>query len=218
LPFAQLPQGVLAGGAQRWQVDLHDVPEPVLADNSQITQFGRRFADPLKATLNRIVVFRSSWNATTSILAVQRRIACAFSTMSSTRRAGLSEGKGAVPVDFCLKTIVARRLFDDIHFAAQDPGQLPFKTIKTVKVAEAALREILAEADRHVDIVRGILSARYRAKQRHAQHPRRAEFAFVRFQGSYDRSRSMEPVLHSLRTKQHPHSPIFLYIFIRGCS
>ena len=35
---------------------------------------------------------------------------------------GLSEGKGAIPVDLCLKSFLAHGLFDDIHLAAQNTG------------------------------------------------------------------------------------------------
>src|ERR1035441_7968529 len=37
--------------------------------------------------------------------------------MSSKRRAGFSEGKGAVPIDLFLKTLLADRLFDYVHLA-----------------------------------------------------------------------------------------------------
>ena len=60
-------------------------------------------------------------------------------TMSSRRRAGLSEGNGAILVYFRLKTTGACWLFDDIHPAAQHPRQLVLKLIETEKVAEAAL-------------------------------------------------------------------------------
>jgi hypothetical protein len=42
--------------------------------------------------------------------------------MSERRRAGLSEGNGAVSVDLGLKALFAYGLFDDIHSAAQDSG------------------------------------------------------------------------------------------------
>src|ERR1035438_4788499 len=90
--------------------------------------------------------------------------------MSSRRRAGLSEGKGPVPVDLCLKTLLAHRLFDDIHLAAQDSGQTPFEIAQTAEIIEAWRREILTEAYHHIDIVCGILPAGDRAEQGYAQH------------------------------------------------
>ena len=42
--------------------------------------------------------------------------------MSSKRRAGFSEGKGAVPIDLFLKTLLADRLFDYVHLAAEQFG------------------------------------------------------------------------------------------------
>lgn len=101
--------------------------------------------------------------------------------MSSRRREGLSEGKGAVSVDFRLKTLFAHRLFDDIYSAAENAGQPPFEFAQAPEIIETSRREILAEAYRDVNIVRGIVSARYRAEQRCTQHANRAELLFMRF-------------------------------------
>src|ERR1022692_1896829 len=106
--------------------------------------------------------------------------------MSSSRRAGLSEGKGTVPVDLYLKTLLAHRLFDDIHLAAQNAGQALFEIAQTAEIIEPWRREILAETHRHIDIVRGILSSCGRAEQGYAQHPSRAELLFMRLQSGYD--------------------------------
>jgi hypothetical protein len=51
---------------------------------------------------------------------------------------------------------------------------------------ETGRREILAQAHRHIDIVRGRLPARDRAEQGYAQHASRAEFLFMRLQDGYD--------------------------------
>jgi hypothetical protein len=56
--------------------------------------------------------------------------------MSSRRRSGLSEGKGAVSVDFCLQTLLAHWLFDDIHFASQNAGETPFELAETAEIIE----------------------------------------------------------------------------------
>jgi len=106
--------------------------------------------------------------------------------MSSRRRAGLSEGTGAVSVDLYLKTFLAHRLFDDIHFASQYSGQTPFEFAQAPEIIETWRREILAEPHRHIDIVRGILPACDRAEHRHAQHASRAEFLFLGLQSGYD--------------------------------
>src|SRR5664280_1446284 len=100
--------------------------------------------------------------------------------MSSRRRAGLSEGKGAVPVYLCLKALLAHGLFDDIHFAAQKAGQAPFEFAQAAEIVEAWSREILAEAYRHIDIVRGILPACDRAEQGYAQHASRVQLLLMR--------------------------------------
>jgi hypothetical protein len=79
LPFAQPPQSFLTGGAQPREVDLNYVPNAVFPDGvvlvpqavsespyfppgltrhegrGQVTQFGRGFANPFEAALNRIV-------------------------------------------------------------------------------------------------------------------------------------------------------------------
>ena len=48
-----------------------------------------------------------------------RRVACAFSMMSSKGRAGLSEGKSAVPVDFLLESRPSDGFFNDVHLTLQ---------------------------------------------------------------------------------------------------
>ena len=106
--------------------------------------------------------------------------------MSSRRRAGLSESKGAVPVNLGLKTFLAHRLFDDIHLSAQNAGQTPFEMGQAAEIIETSRREILAEAHRDVDIVRGILPACDRAEQGCARHASRAEFLFMRLQSGDD--------------------------------
>ena len=42
--------------------------------------------------------------------------------MSSIRRAGFSEGKGAVPINLFLKALFANRLFDNVYLAAENFG------------------------------------------------------------------------------------------------
>jgi hypothetical protein len=106
--------------------------------------------------------------------------------MSSRRRAGFSEGKGAVSVDLCLKALFAHRLFDDVHLATKNAGKSLFELAQAAEIIEAWPREIPAEAYRHIDIVRGILPAGDRAEQGYAQHTGRAEFLLMRLQGGYD--------------------------------
>jgi hypothetical protein len=45
----------------------------------------------------------------------------------------LSEGNGAVSVDFCLETLLAHRLFDDIHLAAQNTDSRPSISLRRLK-------------------------------------------------------------------------------------
>ena len=147
----QPPQGVLTSGAQSREIDLHDIPKPIFPDEiilvtqavsgrsylvpgmarhespGQITLFSRSFADPFEAPLNSIVGFPVSPECRHVHAGDILWIACAFSMISSRRRAGLSEGKSAVSVDLCLEPLLAHRLFDDIHPAAENAGQAAFK-------------------------------------------------------------------------------------------
>src|SRR5580658_8219518 len=106
--------------------------------------------------------------------------------MSSRRRAGFSEGTGAVPVNLCLKTLFAYRLFDDIHLAAQNTGETPFELAQAAEIIETWCRELLAQTHGHIDIPSRILSACDRAEQGYAHHASGAELMFMRPQGGYD--------------------------------
>lgn len=106
--------------------------------------------------------------------------------MSSRRRVGLSEGKGAVPVDFCLKTFPAHRLLNDIHLTTQNAGQTPFEFAEAAEIIETRGREVFAEAHRYVDIARKILPSCDRTEDGYAQHPCGAKLLFMRFQSGYD--------------------------------
>src|ERR1039458_10555986 len=88
----------------------------------------------------------------------------AFHCLNSRRRAGLSEGNGAVPVDLCLKALLAHRLLDDIHLAAQNAGQTPFEFAQAAEIVETWRREILAEAYCHIDLVCRLLLEKKRAE------------------------------------------------------
>ena len=90
--------------------------------------------------------------------------------MSSSRRAGFSEGKGAVPVDLSLKALFAHRLFDDIHLAAENLRKTLFEIIQVAEIVETRFREICAEAYNDIDIVSGILPARHRAEEGYAHY------------------------------------------------
>src|ERR1019366_2328218 len=112
-------------------------------------------------------------------------MALAFSTISSSRRAGLSEGTGAVPVDLLLEALFAHRLFDHIYLAAENPCETFLKRIHAAEVVEARFREILPQSHHDIDIVRWTLAARDRAEQGNARHAGGAEFLFMRLQGAY---------------------------------
>jgi len=103
--------------------------------------------------------------------------------MSSRRRTGFSEGKSAVLVYLCLKALLAHRFFNNVHSAAQDAGEAVFQLAQSAKTNKTGSGEIIAEAYRNIDIMRGILPARHRAEQGHAQHASPKEFLFMRFQG-----------------------------------
>jgi len=57
--------------------------------------------------------------------------------MSSKRRAGFSEGKGAVPIDLLLEALFAYRLFDNVYRAAKNCGKAFFQLIHSTEVVEA---------------------------------------------------------------------------------
>src|SRR5450432_31014 len=103
--------------------------------------------------------------------------------MSSRRRAGLSEGKGAVPVDLCLKTLLAHRHFDDIHLAAQNGGQTPFKLAQAAEIIETRRRKFSLSCTA-TSTSCGIFPACDRAEQGYAQHASRAKLVFMRLQGA----------------------------------
>src|SRR5437773_2358147 len=99
--------------------------------------------------------------------------------MSFRRWAGFSEGKGAVPVDLSLKSLFAHRLFDHIHFAAENLRKTPFEIIQAAEIVETRLREIFAEAYNDIDIVSGILPARHRAEEGYAHYACRTELPLI---------------------------------------
>lgn len=102
--------------------------------------------------------------------------------MSSSRRAGLSEGKGAILIDLALKSFPANRFFDHIYFAAQDSGESAFQLSQTSEVVQARGREGFVEPHGDIHVVRSILIARDRTKYRQAHDPGTSEFLLVRFQ------------------------------------
>jgi hypothetical protein len=102
--------------------------------------------------------------------------------MSSRRWIGLSEGKGAVPVDLGLKTLLACGFFDNIHPATQNAGQPRFQFAQAAEIMEATLREAFTQADGDIDIVSRSFATCDRAKQGNTHHPSLAEFPFMRLQ------------------------------------
>ncbi len=81
--------------------------------------------------------------------------------MSSRRRAGLSEGKGAVSVDLFLEALFAHWFFNHIDPATEYLGQAPFKSVQAADGVETRLRKILSQADNHADVGRRVLATRY---------------------------------------------------------
>ena len=63
-------------------------------------------------------------------------MAYALSMMSSIRRAGFSEGKGAIPIDLLLEARFAHGLFGHVRFAAEKFGQKVFEIIQAADVVE----------------------------------------------------------------------------------
>jgi hypothetical protein len=106
--------------------------------------------------------------------------------MSSSRRAGFSEGKGAVPINLSLEPLFANRLFDNIHLAAENFRKAAFEIVQAADVIETSGREILTQAHHDIDILRGVLSTGDRAEKGHAYHASSAELLFVRLQGAND--------------------------------
>ena len=111
-------QAALNGG----RVDLYNVPKPIFADGvvlvTQAVSEGSYFLPGLTRHKGRGQISQFS---------------CCF---ASRRRAGLSEGTRAVPVNLGLKTILPHRLFDDIHLAAQNSGQAPFEVAQAAEIIE----------------------------------------------------------------------------------
>ena len=101
------------------------------------------------------------------------------------RFGSLSEGKGAVPVDFGLKTFLTHRFLDEIDFAAEDSGKTTLKLAEATDVIQPPGREVLAKAHSQVHIVRGSFPAGDGAEQGGAQHAGGTEFGFVCLQGGY---------------------------------
>lgn len=110
------------------------------------------------------------------------RFAIAVSIMSCSRRAGLSEGKGAILIDLALKSFLANRFFDTIYFAAQDSGESAFQLSQTGEVVKPRGRERFIESHGDIHVVRRTLIARDRTKYRQAHHTGTPEFLLVRFQ------------------------------------
>ena len=83
----------------------------------EVSKLCRGLADSLQTPLGGVVC---PWvglkRKARSIPAVYAKIASALSIMSSTRRAGLSEGNGVIPVDFVLHSFPLHWLFDHVHF------------------------------------------------------------------------------------------------------
>src|SRR6266571_4891012 len=93
--------------------------------------------------------------------------------MSSRRRAGFSEGKGAVPVDLFLETLLAHRLFNHVHLAAEQLGQMLLKVFQPAEIVKAALRKVLAQANRDIDVSRIGLPTGRGAEQGNAHYIQR---------------------------------------------
>ena len=94
--------------------------------------------------------------------------------MCSSRRAGFSEGKGAVPVDLFLEPLLAHRLFDHIHLAAEQLGQMLLKIVQPAEIVKAAMRKVLAQANGYIDVARIGFSTRDRAEQGNASPRQRS--------------------------------------------
>src|SRR5215471_19477943 len=109
-----------------------------------------------------------------------RRIARAFSTISSRRRTGLSEGKDSIPIDFCLQTASSDRLFNHVYSATGNSRQATFDLIHAAEIVEPASGKVLSYANRHIDIgIGATLIPCYRPEHRHTQHSGGAKFLFM---------------------------------------
>jgi len=117
--------------------------------------------------------------------------------MSSKRRAGLSEGKGAVSVDFQLKPLLAHWLFDDVHPAAQNAGRNLFELAQRAEISKPSRSEIFAGAYGHIDIVRGIVPRATEPNKETLDTPAVPISCSCAFNAAMTSARSMEPILHN---------------------
>src|SRR6266571_7775544 len=60
------------------------------------------------------------------------------------------------------------------------------KVFQAAEIVKAAMRKVLAQANRYIDVARIGLPAGRGAEQGHAHHASGAELLFMRFQGAYD--------------------------------
>ena len=76
----------------------------------------------------------------------------AFSTISESRRASLLEGNDPVPVDFTLHGGLFRRLWNNVHPAAEHLFQALFQIVKKAEIGKSARGAGWVELYRYIDI------------------------------------------------------------------
>jgi hypothetical protein len=99
--------------------------------------------------------------------------------MSSKRRTGFSEGKGAIPVDLFLETLLAHGFFDHVHFTAEQSGKVLLKVFEPAEIVKTATRKTLSQTDCDIDVGGIGLPAGCGAKQGHTHYSNGAELLFM---------------------------------------
>ena len=100
--------------------------------------------------------------------------------MFNRRRAGLSVGKSAVPVDLPLKTFFAHRFLDYVHLAAEQLREMMLEIFQAAEIVKAASRKVLRQPNRYIDIAGTGIPPRGGTEQRNTHYASSAEFLFVR--------------------------------------
>jgi hypothetical protein len=123
-------------------------------------ELGYRFADAFETPLNRIG-YQSVFFEARAVHAFRvPAIAWPFSIISSRRRAGLSEGKGSVSIDFLLEPRLSDRLFHHIDSGAEQFRKVLPEPFPLPEVVKAARKKAFIQPHCDIDIARVRLAPR----------------------------------------------------------
>jgi hypothetical protein len=99
--------------------------------------------------------------------------------MSCRRKAGRSEGNGAVLIDFLLKAPVTDWFLNHIHRAAENFREALLQTLQAFDEAEASTGRVFGKSHRNINIVSWNLIPCHRPKQGETSNSVCPEFRFV---------------------------------------